>query len=276
MIPFCCYSRIYFAPQAAIDSGRVFWNNASEPACFQAYVQAKDTLKSRPSEWTSDKASGHCLLCLNKFGYFGRHHCRSCGILCCELCSSKRLALHYPSPKGSADRVCDSCFNRLTAEAEARSLAVAKAQKVMDSLPPEEDSRPLSPTGGNGTRETSFSSGYTVSPTTTADDGSPKGMRKVLSNGSLSGGLSPADRSLVKSKSGDQLNKQAAVAATSASMGSTSAAVNEIAEALQERGSKIEAVTEKSEALMEVIILASNRQMIRLRCLILKFYCSGR
>jgi hypothetical protein len=245
--------------QAAIDSGRVYWNKACEPECFEAYVLAKDNLKceKRSGEWTANKESGYCLLCLNKFGYFDRHHCRACGILCCQHCSSKRLALNHPSPKGSVDRVCDGCFNRLTTEAEARQLAVAKALKIMAAAPPEEDTRPMSP-GGSATAgesdKASFSSGQ-ASPSTTVEEEGGRGLHKVMSSGSLSGGFTPvsaAHAHLEQSASMDNLSRQSgAVASASKSFSAANGAVSEVAEALGERGAKLAAVGEKSEALME-------------------------
>lgn len=79
------------------------------------------------------------MLCVEKFTYSNRrHHCRSCGTLCCAPCSSKRLPLHLaPKSRGSSggnsggDRVCDGCFNRLTYEATTRNIALAKAKKEM-------------------------------------------------------------------------------------------------------------------------------------------------
>lgn len=240
----------HFNIQAAIDSGRIYWNKAAEPECFEEYVKARDKLKSRHSEWTSNKESGYCLLCLNKFGYFGRHHCRACGILCCQLCSSKRLTLRHPSPKGAIDRVCDGCFNKLTAEAEARQIAVAKAQKIMDAAAPEEElGRPMSPLG----KEDGACTSEYPSPLTT-EEGSPMGLPKVKSSGSLAGGFSPVNPILEKSASTDQLAKQQHSAALSASKSFNSAnnAVNEAGEALRERGVKLQAVGERSEALAEV------------------------
>ena len=112
-----------------------------------------------------DSASLHCLLCTEKFTYTNRrHHCRACGVLCCDDCSTKRLRMSgggsgssssssgmkrnnsnlsaasakssgasSPSPAGKGgggDRVCDGCFNRLTFECFQWSLADNKAKKA--------------------------------------------------------------------------------------------------------------------------------------------------
>jgi hypothetical protein len=95
-------------------------------------------------QWVEDKAAPHCLLCVERFTYSNRrHHCRSCGTLCCAPCSSKRLPLQLTSRSrssssnsngtnnGSGDRVCDGCYNRLTSEATIRNIAQAKAKKEL-------------------------------------------------------------------------------------------------------------------------------------------------
>jgi hypothetical protein len=74
---------------------------------------------------------------VEKFTYSNRrHHCRSCGTLCCAPCSTKRLPLHLNKSRGSTgsgvgDRVCDGCYNRLTYEANTRNIAQAKAKKEL-------------------------------------------------------------------------------------------------------------------------------------------------
>lgn len=41
-------------------------------------------------EWVSDDVSDHCLICCSEFSFFNRrHHCRGCGSLVCNSCSSK-------------------------------------------------------------------------------------------------------------------------------------------------------------------------------------------
>jgi len=48
-----------------------------------------------------------CLLCSTQFTLFRRqHHCRLCGILCCDDCSKKRASV-----QNELVRSCDTCFN---------------------------------------------------------------------------------------------------------------------------------------------------------------------
>ena len=121
----------------AIHSACVMWNKAEAPECYDEFLQARQSLLS--SEFLPDSSSDVCLLCVDKFGRYSnrRHHCRACGILCCALCSCKRMRLVYskspPTPK-DAHRVCDGCFNRLCNEAILRHMAVSKAKRDMEKV----------------------------------------------------------------------------------------------------------------------------------------------
>lgn len=114
-----------------------------------------------------DNASLSCLLCVQKFTYSNRrHHCRTCGALVCDLCSTKRLHTTKsnavaPSGKSSSarnsqpttpppsagsaaaakkaaekglDRVCDGCFNKLSFECFLWQQAVAKVRRHQEKL----------------------------------------------------------------------------------------------------------------------------------------------
>jgi hypothetical protein len=109
-----------------------------------------------------DNESKFCLLCLQNFSYsFRRHHCRVCGILCCDSCSSKRLTIkvdenippsNSTSPRATAsnpkkkekdgdskpERVCDSCFNRLCFDSFSRHQEVMRAKKDQERRTEEE------------------------------------------------------------------------------------------------------------------------------------------
>lgn len=52
-------------------------------------------------EWDHDSSSKACVLCRKTFTMtFRRHHCRHCGRLVCQPCSSKRLVLTEREMKG--------------------------------------------------------------------------------------------------------------------------------------------------------------------------------
>ncbi|XP_069849911.1 RUN and FYVE domain-containing protein 1 [Dipodomys merriami] len=61
--------------------------------------------------WLKDDEATHCKQCEKEFSISRRkHHCRSCGHIFCNTCSSNELALpSYPKPV----RVCDSCHTLL-------------------------------------------------------------------------------------------------------------------------------------------------------------------
>lgn len=64
-------------------------------------------------EW--DPNGKRCKLCSKQFGLFSRkHHCRHCGRLVCENCSSQRLVISLESMRDKPKRVCDGCFKILT------------------------------------------------------------------------------------------------------------------------------------------------------------------
>eukprot|EP01038_Epipyxis_sp_PR26KG_P015317 gene15317-20642_t len=128
-----------------IASGRSSWLSLGQPEGFIEFVKANYALISKStSNWTSDSASNFCLLCLDKFTYGNRrHHCRYCGILCCDLCSTKRLnlksvddAITLNSPtKAKAtlpeERVCDGCYNKLSFHCNLWQQSVNKSRKEM-------------------------------------------------------------------------------------------------------------------------------------------------
>jgi hypothetical protein len=65
------------------------------------------------SHWIPDAQAPRCLSCGTRFGLVTRrHHCRNCGGVFCDKCSSKRRAVpgrgfHSPA------RVCDACYGIL-------------------------------------------------------------------------------------------------------------------------------------------------------------------
>lgn len=100
---------------------------------------------SSPIDWDSNNASTSCILCEKTFGTFKnrRHHCRHCGRLVCEKCSSKRLVLniktsiraddnqnsHSTQNQSTASRVCDACYSILTKREQIKLVTNYKREK---------------------------------------------------------------------------------------------------------------------------------------------------
>lgn len=65
-----------------------------------------------------DRDRTHCFKCNIKFGGISvvlRHHCRSCGDIYCNACSSNRVALPFPGEEYGEEevRVCDFCYHHI-------------------------------------------------------------------------------------------------------------------------------------------------------------------
>lgn len=69
------------------------------------------SLKEDTSHWIPDEEATHCFKCRVKFSFITRkHHCRRCGGVFCDSCSSHRQAV---PERGFHQlvRVCDSCYH---------------------------------------------------------------------------------------------------------------------------------------------------------------------
>ena len=105
-------------------------------------------MSSSSIEWDSDHASPHCILCGVAWGTFRnrRHHCRSCGRLVCETCSSNKFKLETrkgssgSSSNGSTaaggvpQRVCDTCYVILLKKREMKIQVVKAKDKNVEIL----------------------------------------------------------------------------------------------------------------------------------------------
>jgi DNA-directed RNA polymerase subunit RPC12/RpoP len=77
-----------------------------EPANFLEFVavreQSGEDLRLHKAVWSKDKTSNICQLCSDQFSLTNRrHHCRACGVLTCDKCSSKRLHLSVQTNESS-------------------------------------------------------------------------------------------------------------------------------------------------------------------------------
>ncbi|KAH7474889.1 FYVE, RhoGEF and PH domain-containing protein 6 [Phytophthora ramorum] len=64
--------------------------------------------------WVPDEIAGVCTICKASFRayYRRRHHCRRCGAVVCDTCSSGRAPL-FVGESSRAERVCSPCFKIL-------------------------------------------------------------------------------------------------------------------------------------------------------------------
>lgn len=60
------------------------------------------------SKWTDDSTVTNCISCNNQFTFFTRkHHCRMCGLIYCNTCSSYRIGVN-----GNDERTCLTCYKQ--------------------------------------------------------------------------------------------------------------------------------------------------------------------
>ncbi|XP_014329345.1 FYVE, RhoGEF and PH domain-containing protein 6-like [Xiphophorus maculatus] len=72
--------------------------------------------------WIPDTRTTMCMICTCDFTLtWRRHHCRACGKVVCQACSSNKHGLAYL--KKQSARVCDQCFDILQHKSEIASAA---------------------------------------------------------------------------------------------------------------------------------------------------------
>ena len=85
---------------------RTFINN-NKPS-----VHMESVLGEEYPVWIPDERVTMCQVCTAAFSLtFRRHHCRACGKVVCDICSSNRVPLKYLNNRKS--RVCDQCCETL-------------------------------------------------------------------------------------------------------------------------------------------------------------------
>ncbi|XP_075810312.1 FYVE, RhoGEF and PH domain-containing protein 6 isoform X2 [Microtus pennsylvanicus] len=69
-------------------------------------------LGSKAPIWIPDTRATMCMICTSEFTLtWRRHHCRACGKIVCQACSSNKYGLDYL--KRQLARVCEHCFQEL-------------------------------------------------------------------------------------------------------------------------------------------------------------------
>eukprot|EP00038_Savillea_parva_P003724 m.129408 g.129408 ORF g.129408 m.129408 type:complete len:885 (-) comp11261_c1_seq1:829-3483(-) len=86
-------------------------------------------LLERPT-WDADDKGPECTVCGRSFSFSRRrHHCRSCGTLCCDSCSSTRMAINYFA-YFEEERVCDDCSLFVPTFSTASAIVLRAGNKV--------------------------------------------------------------------------------------------------------------------------------------------------
>ncbi|XP_041650620.1 FYVE, RhoGEF and PH domain-containing protein 6-like [Cheilinus undulatus] len=81
-------------------------------------------LGSKAPIWIPDPRTTMCMICTCEFTLtWRRHHCRACGKVVCQSCSSNKHCLEYL--KNQLARVCDQCFIVLQQQKSEQALSAA-------------------------------------------------------------------------------------------------------------------------------------------------------
>lgn len=82
----------------------------------------KKAVDEHAAVWVPDSEANTCMHCKKvQFTLVNRrHHCRKCGVVCCNTCSSKRFLL--PAQSSKPLRVCMTCYNELAGQGANHSF----------------------------------------------------------------------------------------------------------------------------------------------------------
>ena len=81
--------------------------------------------------WVPDEEVKYCHSCNSEFDYVNRkHHCRSCGMVYCEPCSTNRVLLPHEYGYKDPMRVCNGCHSKLLPMQPYLTTNIANHQRV--------------------------------------------------------------------------------------------------------------------------------------------------
>jgi hypothetical protein len=74
-----------------------------------------ESLMGKMPKWEPDESTNECLVCRERFRVFLRkHHCRGCGKIFCDKCSSKKVLIPAFGYTKHPVRVCDQCYDNFS------------------------------------------------------------------------------------------------------------------------------------------------------------------
>ncbi|XP_029969689.1 FYVE, RhoGEF and PH domain-containing protein 6-like [Salarias fasciatus] len=89
-----------------------FISSRSQEEASDGAVDSGAPLGSKAPIWIPDLRATMCMICTCEFTLtWRRHHCRACGKVVCQACSTNKYYLEYL--KNQPARVCDHCFAKL-------------------------------------------------------------------------------------------------------------------------------------------------------------------
>uniref|UniRef100_A0A672H5W6 FYVE, RhoGEF and PH domain-containing protein 6-like n=1 Tax=Salarias fasciatus TaxID=181472 RepID=A0A672H5W6_SALFA len=92
-------------------------------------------LGSKAPIWIPDPRTTMCMICTCEFTLtWRRHHCRACGKVVCQACSSNKHCLEYL--KKQPARVCDQCFAALQQQRSKSCLRSPSSRFLLSHLNP--------------------------------------------------------------------------------------------------------------------------------------------
>jgi len=129
-----------FAVYAATATEKQEWM-AHINKCIEELIRksGKKPADSHAAVWVPDSEANTCMHCKKvQFSFVNRrHHCRKCGIVACNDCTSKRFLL--PEQSSKPLRVCLTCFDELAMQSAGVNNSSKGDCKTTDSSG-EEDS----------------------------------------------------------------------------------------------------------------------------------------
>ena len=98
------------------------WNGA------RARAKTNDFIIPR---WVPDEEVSRCQSCNSEFDFVNRkHHCRHCGIVCCETCSPHKALLPHEFGYKDPVRVCTECNTKLLPHQQYLCTNIANHHRV--------------------------------------------------------------------------------------------------------------------------------------------------
>lgn len=85
-------------------------------------------------EW-SDNSTPQCERCASHFSFIKRrHHCRKCGMIVCQGCSSYEAVIP-DSPYKEPVRVCDGCFLKMSVDSSGSAGKLSPKRAILKPPP---------------------------------------------------------------------------------------------------------------------------------------------